>query len=312
MEWQQILGFYHVARLGSFTRAAEATFRTQSALSQQVKALEKELDCLLFERVGKRKLQLTSAGDEFLKFSEAILENYDSLTQSLDALRGVQRGALKIAAPFTTLYHLFPQVIKAYVEQFPHVQLTILDRPQRQVIELVKSGDIDFGFTLESSTPRDLVLSRWKKVETVLMTPVGHPLTAEKQVTLNEIVKYPLILPPRSPEYASRLELEKRLGNLGLHYHVIMESSNVDLSSVYVEMWLGVAFASVVKDLPILKQRKLEFISLGHYFEPDYVAIVARGNRDFPSYKKAFVDMIVGNHTSKVKPTEPWNNLTTI
>ena len=56
MEWQQILGFYHVAKLKSFTRAAEATYRTQSALTQQIKSLEAELDCQLFERVGKRKI----------------------------------------------------------------------------------------------------------------------------------------------------------------------------------------------------------------------------------------------------------------
>jgi DNA-binding transcriptional LysR family regulator len=298
MEWQQILGFYHVARLGNFTRAAEATFRTQSALSQQVKALEKELDCLLFERRGKRKLQLTPAGEELLRFSEEILEKRDRLAQSLNSLKGIHKGPLKIAAPFTTLYHLFPEILKAYVEQFPHVQLTVLDRPQRKVIELVKRGDIDFGLAIESSAPRDLVLRRWVKVETVLMTPIGHPLTAERQVTLNEIVKYPLILPPKSPEYSSRLELEERLRDLGVVYHVIMESSNVDLSSVYVEMGLGVAFATVVRDLPILKQRKLEFISLSHYFEPDYVSLVTRKNRDLPLYKSAFADMILSGQCS--------------
>lgn len=296
MEWQQILGFYHVARLGNFTRAAEATFRTQSALSQQVKALEKELDCLLFERIGKRKLQLTPAGEEFLRFSEAILEKRDRLTQSLNSLRGIHKGPLKIAAPFTTLFHLFPKILKAYVEQFPHVQLTILDRPPRNVIELVKSGDVDFGFALESSAPRDLVLRRWVKVETVLMTPIGHPLTAGKQVTLNEIVMYPMILPPKSPEYAGRLELEERLRDLGVDYHVIMESSNVDLSSAYVEMGLGVAFATVVRDLPILKQRQLEFISLSHYFEPDYISLVTRKNSGIPPYKSAFVEMMLAGY----------------
>ena len=285
MEWQQILGFYHAARSGNFTRAAEATFRTQSALSQQIKSLEEELECLLFERIGTRKIRLTLAGEEFFKFSEAILENYDSLIQSLNSLKGIHKGALKIAAPFTTLYHLFPEILTAYVGQFPHVQLTILDRPQQKVFELVKSGDIDFGFALESSAPADLVLRRWKKVETVLMTPVGHPLTTESQVTLNEIAKYPLILPPRSLEYASRLELEERLRSLGVGYHVIMESSNVDLSSVYVEMGLGVAFATVVRDLPALKQRKLEFVSLSHYFKLDYLAIVARKNRNLPCTK---------------------------
>ena len=53
MEWQQIIGFYHVTKLGSFTKAAEATFRTQSAISQQIKNLEEELGCQLLERIGK-------------------------------------------------------------------------------------------------------------------------------------------------------------------------------------------------------------------------------------------------------------------
>ena len=56
MEWQQLVGFYHVAQLGSFTRAAEATLRTQSALSQQIKALEEEFSCRLLERIGKRRI----------------------------------------------------------------------------------------------------------------------------------------------------------------------------------------------------------------------------------------------------------------
>ena len=62
MEWQQLLGFYQVAKLGSFTKAAAATFRTQSALSQQVKALEDELGTRLLERLGKRRLKLTVGG----------------------------------------------------------------------------------------------------------------------------------------------------------------------------------------------------------------------------------------------------------
>ena len=143
MEWQQIIGFYHVAKLGSFTKAADATYRTQSALSQQIKSLEGELECQLFDRIGKRKLRLTSAGERFFKFSEAILEKYDYLTEELNELKGLQKGRLRVAAPFTTLYHLFPQALKDYVKQFPYVELTILDRSQQRVIELVKKGDID-------------------------------------------------------------------------------------------------------------------------------------------------------------------------
>jgi DNA-binding transcriptional LysR family regulator len=210
MEWQQVIGFYQVAKLGSFTKAAKATFRTQPALSQQIKALEEELDCHLFERIGKRKLRLTSAGERFLTFAESILENYDSLRADLNELKGSQKGRLKIAAPFTTLYHLFPEVLKEYTERFPQVELTILDRSQQTVIELVKSGDIDFGFTVESEVPGDLATLRWKKVETALMTPMGHPLATGKRVTLRQIAKYSLILPPKDLRFTCRRMLEER------------------------------------------------------------------------------------------------------
>lgn len=293
MEWQQIVGFYHVARLGNFTRAAEATFRTQSALSQQVKGLEEALGCLLIERIGRRKLRLTAAGEQFFRFAEGVLEDYEILTESLHDRQRIQEGTLAIAATFTTLYHLFPELLQRYVAQYPKIRLTILDRPQKTVIDLVKKGEVDFGFALASMAPPDLVVSRWKKVETVLMTPLLHPLTVGEKVTFEEIAKYPLILNPKDPLHSSRLQVEDRLQRLGLSYRVIMESSNVDLSSLYVEAGLGISFATVVRDLPILRQRKLEFISLDHYFEPDYLALLARKGRWPASHKNAFLSLLL-------------------
>ena len=294
MEWQQIIGFYQTAKLGSFTKAAEATYRTQSALSQQIKALEEELDCYLFERIGKRKLRLTSAGERFFAFAESILENYNSLREDLHELKGSQKGRLKIAAPFTTLYHLFPEVLKEYTERFPQVELTILDRSQQTVIELVKSGDIDFGFTVESEVPGDLAPLRWKKVETALMTPIGHPLAKMRRVTLKQIAQYPLILPPKNLRFTCRRMLEERLQKLGLDYQIVMESSNVELTSLYVEIGLGISFATIVRDLPALKQRKLEFLPMNQLFKPDYIALVMRKDKTLGSYKSSFINILLG------------------
>jgi DNA-binding transcriptional LysR family regulator len=295
MEWQQIIGFYRVARLGSFTRAAEATFRSQSALSQQVKALEEEFDCQLFERIGKRKLKLTAAGEEFLRFSEEVLNRRECLKESLNELKGSHTGPLRIAGPFTSLYHLVRPVLKDYMARFPQVRLTILDRPQKEVIELVRNGDVDFGFAMGSSVPRDLVGLRWKKLETVLMVHAEHPLTGEKHVAWTDIARYPLILPPKSSRH--RMAVEEELRKLGIAYTVVMESSNVELSSVYVEMGLGVSFATVVPDLQLLKHRKLQFIPLTEYFEPDYVALVSRIRTSLPSYKSAFAEQVLERPT---------------
>lgn len=293
MEWQQILGFYEVARLESFTRAAEATFRTQSALSQQVKSLEDELGQVLIERIGRKKLRLTAAGEEFFAFAEEALRNYELLTESLHRMRGSPKGSLKVAAPFTTLYHLLPGIFQRYLEEYRHVQLTILDRPQKTVVELVSSGEVDFGFALESVLSQDLVAFRWKRVEAVLMTPVGHPLANEGRVTLEQICANPLILPPKSHRRSHGLDVEERIRRQGLACRVIMESTNVELSSLYVEMGLGVAFATVVRGLPVLAGRRLAFISLDHLFEGDHIAVITRKSRLESLHKKAFVDLLL-------------------
>ncbi|MCL6635955.1 MAG: LysR family transcriptional regulator [Peptococcaceae bacterium] len=295
LEWQQIMGFYHVAKLGSFTRAAQATFRTQSALTQQVRALEEELGCQLFERIGRRKLLLTPAGEKLLMFSEAVLEKHERLVEELNELKKLQKGCLRIAAPFTTLYHLLPEALQAYTAQFPWVELSLLDRPQKDVVGLVKGGDVDFGMALESVIPKELEKILWKKAETVLLAPAGHPLAgAAEPVTAEEISRYPLILPPKSTASGGRMRLEELFRKNGLDYRVVMESSNVELSSLYVEMGLGISFATVVRDLPVFKQRKLELVSLNHYFEPEHISLVIRKDKALAPHKKAFLSILTG------------------
>jgi DNA-binding transcriptional LysR family regulator len=199
-------------------------------------------------------------------------------------------GHLRMAAPFTTLYHLYPSALKSYINKFTNVELTILDRSQQDILDLIKNGDIDFGLVLESNVNSDFTALRWKKVKTVVMTPIGHPLTKVKSVTLKQIGKYPLILPPTNLKYRSNLE--ERFQKLGIDYHIIMESSNVELSSLYVEMGLGISFATIVKGLPELKKRKLVFLPMDHLFKPDYIAVVMRKDKTMISYKNAFIKIL--------------------
>jgi len=292
MEWQQLIGFYHVAKLGSFTRAAEATFRTQSALTQQIKSLEEELGCRLFERIGRRKVILTAPGEKVLSFSESVLNDHERLLQDIGEYTGLRRGRLRIAAPFTTLYHLLPEMIMKYHTLFPWVELSLFDRPQKDVIEMIKGGDVDFGVLIESVIPGGLNKFPWKKVEPTLLTPQGHPLSRARNVSIENIVRYPLILPPRSSGSLNRNKLEEFFRRHNLAYHVIMESSNIELSALYVEMGLGISFASIVKGLPVLKKRHLAYISLQRYFTAEFICIVTRKDRKRTSFHEAFFDLI--------------------
>ena len=293
MEWQQLLGFCQVAKLGSFTKAARATFRTQPALSQQVKALEEELGSPLLERLGRRRLRLTPAGEKFLAFAQGLLAQWDRLQDELHQLQGRPQGPLSLAAPFTTLYHLLPETLLTYLRQYPQVELTLLDRTQAEVFALVKGGDVDFGLALESLIPRDLAGRRWLPVDAVLLAPVDHPLTRVRRVTWRQIADYPLIVPPRGHESGHRRLLEEQFRKLGLACRIILESSNVELSARYVETGLGLAFATLARGLP--PRRHLAFIPLGHYFKPDHLALVRRRDQALTPYKQAFLNLLFGD-----------------
>lgn len=295
MEWQQLLGFYQVAKLGSFTKAAAATFRTQSALSQQVKALEEELGSQLVERLAKRRLQLTPAGEKLFTFAQSLFQQWDELQDELRALKGSPAGPLSLAAPFTTLYHLLPGTLLIYLRQFPQVELTLLDRSQAAVFDLVKNGDVDFGLALESRVPKDLTARRWQPVDTVLLAPPNHPLSRARRVTWRQIASYPLIVPPRGHESGGRRLIEAHFEKLGLPMRIILESSNVELSAHYVETGLGLAFATLARGLPRDRLHHLAFIPLEHYFKPDHLALVTRRHKVLPPYKLAFINLLFGD-----------------
>lgn len=125
------------------------------------------------------------------------------------------------------------------------------------------------------------------------MTPVSHPLLEKKEITLSEIAKYPLILPPKDSLNNKRKQLEDLFKENNLSYCIVMESSNIELSSIYVEMGLGISFATIVKDLPAFKQRDFRFMSLSNYFKPEFLVAITRKHKILASHMISFIDMLL-------------------
>lgn len=293
MEWHQLIGFYHIVKSGGFTKAAKKTYRTQSALTQQIQKLEQELDCQVFERLGKRKILLTPAGEKLFAFTQKLLTDYEILVNEIDHLKGFHKGKLRIAAPFTTLSQILPPKIESFIKQYPQIELSLFDLPQNNVLELVHEGEADLGIVLESLAPSNLEKSRWMKVDTVMMVPAGHPLLNLAEVDLGQIAQYPLILPPKGS--IPRNKLDRYFEESGLSYRMAMESSNIELSAVYVEMGLGISFATIVSDLPVFAQRNFRFISLEQFFTADYLSFVFRKHNRINSILKDFITIALSD-----------------
>ena len=292
MEWQQIIGFYHLVRLGSFTRAAEVTFRTQSALSQQVKNLEEEFDCQLLERIGKKKIRLTLAGEKLLDFVQHVLERHEHLIDSINEIKGKQTGRLRLTAPFNTLYYLLPSYIEKFKQRFPGVELMIFDRPPLSVVELIREGEVDFALVMEYAIPKDLIIQPWKKGDYILVVPEDHPLLEIKKVSLEQIAQYPLILPPRHASSSVRLKVLRMFETHGINYNIAMESSNAFLSLKYIELGVGVSIFLAAKELQRGVSVNLKQIPIDHHFEPEHIALIMRKDKVLGPIGTAFVDIL--------------------
>ena len=144
MEFQQLRGFFYSARLGNLTKAAEKMTITQSAVSQQIKSLEEELGVKLFNRFGPRK-DLTSEGRLFYQIITPIIQEIDSLKITFEDMKGNQRGILTIAATTFMIMNYLPFMIKKFIDKYPHVRLTILERRWNEIVYMAQSGENDFG-----------------------------------------------------------------------------------------------------------------------------------------------------------------------
>src|SRR3974390_1748884 len=124
MDLDQLHTFLEIVRLKSFSKAAQTCYRTQPAISAQVRQLEQELNTSLFERLGTR-IALTTAGKIFAEYAEKILDLRRRAQDGINDLERGRRGELVIAANEATCIYVLPTVFAEYKKQFPNVQLSV-------------------------------------------------------------------------------------------------------------------------------------------------------------------------------------------
>lgn len=237
MELNQLRGFVMVARTGSFTRAAEALYLTQPALSLQVKALEAAVGEQLFERRGGGLL-LTPAGYILLRRAEQMMGLLDQAEEEIAALRGLERGRLSIGTNDSYALYLLPDVVRLYRERFPGVELRLTNSCSTQVASMVADGEVDFGLVtlpLEQAPVQARPLL-WR--EDVLACAPGHVLCAQPDLGLEQLAAYPLLLLDRG---SSRSLLDRLFEEAGLTPRIVIELASVEVIKRYVEIDLGIS-----------------------------------------------------------------------
>src|SRR5690242_21895716 len=181
MDFDQIHTFLEIVRLKSFSKAAQTCYRTQPAISAQIRQLEHELKAELFERFGSR-ISLTTAGKLFAEYAEQMLDLRRRAQDAIAELDRNPRGELVIAANEATCIYVLPQVFSAYKNLFPAVQLQVDRSYGSRVVEAVMENIADFGLTQLPVQEKRLQVVNIYRDEIRLIVPSRHPLAEKKAV----------------------------------------------------------------------------------------------------------------------------------
>src|SRR5271165_5721472 len=192
MDFDQLETFLEVARHASFSRAAERRFRTQPAISSQIRGIEEEVGAKLFDRSGG-KVSLTGAGKAFQKYVEETLDARKAMMVAIAEMERVPRGEIIVGANEGTCLHILPYVFADFKKQYPDVSVNIKRADYARVLESIIDNSVDFGVVSLPVTDNRLTVVPIHRDELIVISPPRHPLAKLKTVTIAEVANYPLV-----------------------------------------------------------------------------------------------------------------------
>jgi DNA-binding transcriptional LysR family regulator len=244
MNFNQLLIFHKVAELRHFTRAAEALFISQPAVSKQVQQLEKALKQALFTQVGQ-KVYLTEAGKLLYEYAGRIFALAEEAEFALDEMQRLERGRLALGASTTIGTYLLPELLGRYKAQYPAMDLVVEIANTEEIQSKLLAHRLEVGLVEGGVTHSELLESVWRQDELVLITSVHFEQACEEELTIQQFLAQhpPFIL--REQGSGTRSVLEKALADQGVEpLHPIMELGSTEAIKRVVAADLGVSFVS--------------------------------------------------------------------
>lgn len=184
--------FCRVVEQGSFTRAAAVCGYSQSAVSQNVKALEQETGVTLLRR-QKDGVQLTQDGTEFYPYILAVFQSEQALERKRQETMGLQNSVIRIGTFTSVSRNLLPPKMKAFKQRYPQVRFVLRQGEYTSIPQWIRQGDIDFGFVNQDAV-EGLETRLLYEDHMLAVLPQGHPLEQEERLTLRQLSREPLIL----------------------------------------------------------------------------------------------------------------------
>jgi len=289
MDLDQLRTFLEIVRLKSFSKAAQTCFRTQPAISAQVRQLEQELNASLFERLGTR-IALTPAGRIFADFAEQILDLRRQAQDTINELERAPKGELVIAANEATCIYVLPEVFSEYKKQFPNVQIQVERSYGSAIVEAIVNNQADFGITQMPVSDKRLQVAPIHSDEIKLITPVTHHLASKAYIVPRDLLEQQMLL-PKSGNTRTRLNEWFELVEPDLQ--ISMELDATEMTKRFVMAGLGISFLAASHCAEEVEQGRLAAISLGPEPVIRRLALVYRKDKSLSKAALGFIQVML-------------------
>jgi DNA-binding transcriptional LysR family regulator len=246
--------FHTVARLLSFTKAAESLHMTQPAVTFQVRQLEEQFNTRLFDRTHNR-ISLTEAGQRVYEFADRIFDLYAEMENAVRDMTGEISGMLVIGASTTIAEYMLPSLLGDFKKQYPDINVHLKVSNSDGIVSMVENNDIDLGVVEAPVMNKNLVVEECRKDRLVAIVPPQHALASQQTVAVKELLENAYIA--REEGSGTREVIQEYLAELGLQasdVHVSMELGSPEAIKGAVEAGMGI---SIVSEVTIHKELQL-------------------------------------------------------
>jgi DNA-binding transcriptional LysR family regulator len=281
--------FCQVARWGSVSRAAEALFLSQPAVTLQLQALERDLGMALLERNGRR-LTLTREGEALTDHARPLVDGLEAIdTLFRDRIRGMDAGELHVAAGASTIVYLLPRIVEAFRAEYPDIRLILHNVTGARGLNLLRDDGADLAVGSMLDVPGDLAYQPVVSYDPMLITPVDHALAGKPDIALADLSPYGLILPPQRQTTYRMVDLVFQRAHVP--YTVALEVGGWEVIKQYVAMGLGISIVTAIC-LTEADRTKLAARSLAAFFPQRSYGVVTRRGRHLSPQARGFIDLV--------------------
>ena len=230
--------FCDLVETQSFSKTAVLNSVTQSAVSQQLKSIEKRQGKQLLER-EKRRLTLTAEGEIFYRYAREIVRRFEEMEHRIQALGGVVSGTVRLASIYSVGMLELAPCLKAYLKAFPRVNFRLQYDQAQKIYDDVGNGEVDLGIVPYPRAQRNVEVIPFTQDQMVVIMHPDHELAKSNTFTPKDLNKYPLIL--FTPETPTRRAIDRFLRKYNVRPNVVMELDHIATIKHAVEVDIGIS-----------------------------------------------------------------------